>query len=137
MGIEREAYWQAIASGGEAYWTNLIEYPWFDPLYRALKELAPVIFLSSPSRSPSCLSGKLRWLQTRFSPYFRDYIFTTHKHLLAGSNRLLIDDDEGNVDKFQAAGGKAVLFPQVWNRHHGLEDRLEYTLQQVQHVLES
>ena len=131
MGTERGEFWQALDDAGEVFWVELEEYPWFKELYDALSNLAPVIFLSSATRAPSCLSGKLKWLQARFGRKFRDYIFTAHKQQLASPSALLVDDYERNVEGFLGAGGSAVLFPQPWNSNHDIEDRLEYALAQA------
>ena len=41
--------------------------------------------------------------------------------------KLLIDDNDTNVDRFRERGGRAILFPQPWNRNHSLaEDRMSY-----------
>ena len=131
MGVAREEYWQAIDDAGEAFWIGLQQYPWFTELYQALSDLAQVVFLSSATRAPSSLSGKLKWLQARFGRKFRDYIFTAHKQQLASPSALLVDDYERNVEGFLEAGGSAVLFPQPWNSNHHIEDRLEYALAQA------
>jgi 5'(3')-deoxyribonucleotidase len=131
MGIDRDDYWQAIAAQGETFWYNLEAYPWFEKLYTSLCQIAPVIFLSSSTRTPSCLSGKLKWLQARFGPAFQDYIFTAHKQQLANPGALLIDDYEVNVNKFKQAGGNSILFPQIWNSNHHIDDKLAYTIKQT------
>ena len=48
---------------------------------------------------------------------FRDYLFAPshQKQLLAGKNRILIDDSQRNVEQWKQAGGRAVLVPQPWN----------------------
>ena len=38
------------------------------------------------------------------------------KHLLAAPCKLLVDDFDGNVDGWVAAGGAAVIAPRPWNR---------------------
>jgi 5'(3')-deoxyribonucleotidase len=132
LSIDREAYWQAIARQGEVFWSDLEEYPWFSQLYGSLREIAPVIFLSASTRSPWCLSGKLKWLQQRFGVAYRDFIFTPHKQQLAHPSAMLIDDLDVNVESFSQAGGTALLFPQIWNSNHQVEDdKVMYTLTQV------
>ena len=49
---------------------------------------------------------------------FRRYALTPQKHLLAGPNRILIDDNDRNIEAFRAAGGIGILFPQPWNANH-------------------
>lgn len=131
MGIEKDAFWEAVAAAGENLWTDLPEYEWFAELLQALRAIGDVTFLSSGTYAPWSLSGKLKWLQLRFGTDFQDYIFTASKHLLASPHSILIDDYEANVTRFQRHGGKAVLFPQIWNRNHGIVGKLGYTLEAV------
>ena len=131
MGIEKDEFWGAVAAAGERFWVDLKEYEWFAEMLKSLQAIGDVTFLSSGTYSPWSLSGKLKWLQTRFGTAFQDYIFTASKHLLANSHSILIDDYEENVTGFQRHGGKAVLFPQIWNRNHGIAEKLEYTMEAV------
>ena len=128
LGIPPQTFWTAVAALGAEFWVNLEEYPWFWELYNTLSETAPVIFLSSSTRAPATLSGKMQWLQNRFGETYRDYIFTPQKQQLASTEALLIDDYDRNVDDFNAAGGRAIRFPQLWNRNHAILDSLAYTL---------
>ncbi len=132
LGIPAHAYWNAISALGAAFWSNLAEYPWFWELYNTLAKIAPVIFLSSGTREPATLTGKLQWLQDRFGATYRHYIFTPQKQQLASGNALLIDDYDRNIDDFTAAGGQAICFPQLWNRNHAIQDGLTYTLNLVE-----
>ena len=141
-GISRENYWGAIALQGEGFWRDLKAYDWYEQLYEGLSKIAPVIFLSSSTRTPSCLSGKLHWLQDRFGVTFRDFIFTGQKQQLASPAALLVDDYGPNVESFRSAGGHAILFPQVWNQNHHIDDKLNYTLVEArnwysQHIIGS
>jgi len=131
LGINRQTYWDTQSQAGESFWSGLESYHWFDDLYKSLGEIATVIFLSSASRAPECLSGKLKWLQARFGASFREYIFTGHKQQLAHRAAILVDDYDRNINKFRQAGGSGVLFPQIWNSNYPINDRLEFTLGQV------
>jgi 5'(3')-deoxyribonucleotidase len=131
LGVERSTYWETITALGESFWSGLEAYNWFDDLYSALSNIAPVIFLTAATRAPESLSGKVKWLQARFGERFRDYIITAHKQQLAGSGAVLIDDYNYNIDRFSQAGGSGVLFPQIWNRNHTFNEKLNYTLAEV------
>ncbi|MEC9490075.1 MAG: hypothetical protein UMU04_03940 [Halanaerobiales bacterium] len=74
------------------------------------------------------MEGKLKWLKDRFG---KEIYFTYHKHYIADRYSLLIDDHDRNIDNFEDWGGKGVLFPQIWNRNYGIENRIEYTLAEV------
>ena len=133
LGIDRTLMWDTITDAGEAFWSNLAEYPWFQQMYTTLSSMAQVVFLSSPALHPTSVAGKLHWLQARYGAAFRDYIFTSQKHLLAHAHALLIDDHEGNVEDFAAAGGQSLLFPHVWNKHHDINEAPErYILQRCE-----
>ena len=69
--IPARTYWTNIAALGAEFWTDLDEYPWFWELYNTLTRAAPVIFLTSSTRAPATLSGKMQWLQTRFGETYR------------------------------------------------------------------
>ncbi|MDA1192867.1 MAG: hypothetical protein O3A46_14430 [Candidatus Poribacteria bacterium] len=131
IGATLDGFWAKIDERGDAFWSELVEFEWFPDLYRSLREIAPVVFLSSPSYSPMSLSGKLVWLQQRFGRTFRDFILTGHKQQLACRGAILIDDYDKNVDAFRRAGGEAILFPQLWNSNHALSDPVAYTLNEV------
>lgn len=134
MDLHETDFWKA-ENFDENFWTNLDEYPWFKDLYNNLCTIAPVVFLSSPGNSPYALSGKLKWLQARFGENFQNYIFTSKKHLLARENTILIDDYEFYVNAFREAGGRAVLFPQIWGCNHHIEDKVDYTINEAKGLL--
>ncbi len=70
----------------------------------------------------------------RFGGDFQGYVMTARKHLLAKPGTILIDDYEANVMAFQKDGGKAVLFPQIWNANHEITDRLDFALESVERL---
>lgn len=107
--------WKMIDDAGIDFWRDLVPYNWFKFLYDELSAIAPVYFLTKPSRNPDCVAGKLLWLQDRFGPKFRDYIFTPHKHLLAQSGTVLIDDKISSIKSFNTHYGHGILFPRPWN----------------------
>jgi 5'(3')-deoxyribonucleotidase len=72
LGIDRDFFWDHLATMGESFWAELEPYPWFEDLYRRLKEVGNVMFCTSSTRAPACLAGKLGWLQERFGRPFQD-----------------------------------------------------------------
>ncbi len=116
LGVSDEVMWREIDRLGSEFWRNLDEYPWARYLYKELRQVGRVVFLSSPSYDPGCLKGKLEWLhRLTGDKEFRDYIFTTEKDLLAAPGRILIDDSPENCKKFTKSGGRAIQFPAHWN----------------------
>ena len=117
---------QALGISNNSFWARL-DHPEF---WAKLEPFAPTLqlwhdfrdagldccVLTAPSQAPSCLSGKLMWLQTYLGGRnFRDYIMTRRKGDLGGPGRLLLDDREKNIGPFTAAGGMAIHFPTEGN----------------------
>jgi 5'(3')-deoxyribonucleotidase len=111
LGLTYPQLWYPVNLKGARFWRGLAEYPHFKELYARLQEIAPVVFLTSPSWDPESAQGKIDWLQDRFGRDFREFIITNRKHLLARPNALLIDDDPRNTMMFSGAGGLALTFP--------------------------
>ncbi len=112
LGIGQEEFDNTLAFTNENFWAEL------------------------PMTSASCYSGKVKWLR-KFTgdPKFKDIIFTDQKHLLARSDRLLIDDCADNCDSFWNCGGESILFPRFWNRNYSEEYRCaEYTYDKVRQL---
>lgn len=114
--IQEDKFWKVIDAQGVAFWRGLAAFPWFWKLHQGLEKLGKVIFLSSPSKAPHSVAGKLLWLQDRFGKDFRDYSLTPgiHKHYFAHApNCCLVDDQQENVEGWE----KFALFPQPWNEY--------------------
>lgn len=139
IGITENHMWSQVDSEGISFWRNMPEYSWFEYLYKAFKRRGDVYFLTTPSRNPFCVAGKVAWMQDRFGAGFRNFILTPHKKLLAAPDRILIDDFDRNVDKFREAGGNAVLFPQIWNTSNKPKEQSNewYVLQEIDKVIEN
>ncbi len=75
-----------------------------------------VFILTKPIEDPSCVAGKVEWIQ-RFLPNdMKDqYFIGAHKYLCAKEGTLLIDDNEDNINLFRNSGGSGILFPRPWN----------------------
>jgi hypothetical protein len=104
------------------FWELLDFYPWMNELLTlAAEHGSEVKLLTSPARSPFCYSGKRAWCD-QFIPKGIELIICKSKHLIAGPNRLLIDDGDHNVDPWRKHGGQAILFPQPWNDYWHMAD---------------
>lgn len=125
FGVTERELWWVVSNAGQAFWRDLKPYPWAMDLMNVATSVAPVFICSTPTLDPACAAGKMQWLDHHLSipfgsslhprTFYRDYIFTPHKHLLANPNALLIDDSPGKCHKFLDAGGRAILFPQPYN----------------------
>ena len=117
-GITEKEFWAKIYDAGEKFWVQLEEYPDFQESYERLKAIhgLEVYFCTTGAPGIShAYSGKVKWLESRFGKNFDEFILTKHKHLLANSNTLLIDDYIKNIKKFRNAGGKALEIRRPWN----------------------
>ena len=113
-GMSADQFWEPLQ--GRDFWVNLEVYDHAWQLYmQHVEHSEQVIFVTAPNRDPECVPGKLEWLRKHFSATIDDVIFTSRKHLLAGPNRLLVDDSFDNCKEFVEHGGQAQLFPQSWN----------------------
>ncbi len=84
-----------------------------------------IIFLTSPTKDPDCLAGKLEWIiKTAPSWMHRQYSICTRKRIAANSESLLIDDSDTNVNVFRATrNGNAILVPRPWNTLHAVDTK--------------
>lgn len=136
-----EEFWRAIDAQGVWFWSDLCPFDWTATLLRRLRgRFDEVVITTSPSKSPHSYAGKKHWLDKYLVSKIHPLIFTNRKELLAGPDRLLIDDGDHNVKRFRDAGGSAVSFPQPWSEswskyndevHHDGRNRVEFVMEQV------
>ncbi len=120
------------------FWANL---PRSDEFNFLLKESIKLVgkdnicILSSPTENPICVAGKLEWIQ-KFCPHWmhRQYLLGPQKFRCAKLGALLIDDNDNNVDKFYAKGGRTILVPRPWNRQFETNtmDHLAFSFEHLQ-----
>lgn len=111
IGVSRGQMWARIDRAGRRFWEDLSPTPFADELDQLAQTYGSLFVASSPSLSPSSAAGKVRWVQKRYGRNFRDYAVIPRKDLLAGPDRILLDDTDRHVTAFREAGGKAVLVP--------------------------
>lgn len=115
LGISEEDFWKPIDNYD--FWVSvpLICGAW--EFVDKLAHLAPVTFCTVPSKSAACAAAKITWLRQHFGEKFGScYMIGGAKHLFAKPGRLLIDDNDMNVQNFRKEEGAAYLFPRVWNQ---------------------
>jgi len=123
--------WHEAASTSEEFWSEMPEYSWARRLWDACEKIAPTYILSC------CVSGKMKWIY-RFTgdPKFNRAILTKTKETCARWNHVLIDDKEGNIDKFIEEGGEGVLFPSNGNRlHRHSKDPCAHVLPELESIV--
>lgn len=100
------------------FWRDIPMYPWSRSVMAMLRlaqsegSIGDIFVLSSPwQQSPESHRAKLEWCDVNLGIPMSDVILTPHKHLLAGPNRLLIDDLPSHCVEWCRRGGYAITFP--------------------------
>lgn len=140
-GLTPSEFWQPINSS-ETFWHDLDKTEEADELMELVDALTltekyknvKAFFASAPTPHAQCYAGKFSWVQMYYPKYYNSLILTKHKHLYASKESLLIDDNDRNVSEFRKAGGKAILFPRLWNSSHAMSGNYD-TMKYVKHEL--
>lgn len=126
FGLSREAMWDGLDAD---FWASAPPHDDLPATKAAISEVTSwdnVCIVTSPVsvRTGDCVDGKLRWIR-RHIPELpaKNVAFCAKKYLLAGPDKVLLDDWEENTVPFDAAGGRSVLFPRHWNTRHEQVDR--------------
>lgn len=119
----KSAFWSAAEKAGEKFWSEMPWMPDGQELWNYVQKYNPTI-LSAPSRDPSCITGKIKWLKNNVKLPNYD-VQTKGKHgwdghskiilnsdkyrYCSGPNDILIDDTPKKIDKWLNAGGIGIL----------------------------
>ena len=127
LGISGNALWAAVNGAGHKMWSDLEPFEWCGDLFALCESKAPTTILTASSRDPKSASGKLAWMQSVFGTKFRNYLIGPDKPACAYPGAVLIDDRDDGCKAFIAAGGAAIVFPQIWNsnREHAKDRDVE------------
>lgn len=112
-------FWEPTHQPG--FWENFAKMPGADELVEHCLGYFGrqyVAILTAPANGANCVPEKRLWIRQHYPELEKSMIFSSAKHFLAGPKRVLIDDRDENVLKFQQAGGLAVLVPQLWNDNY-------------------
>jgi 5'(3')-deoxyribonucleotidase len=118
LGVNPTDFWSGC---GRDFWAHL---PWTADGRQILDECERtfgrqnVCLLTSPPDTPGSVQGKLDWVHRELPAYRRRVLVGAAKEFCAGPSRVLVDDSDANVSRFEDAGGRAVLVPRPWNRGH-------------------
>lgn len=123
-------FWQKL-NGKARFWAELPRTPWMVDLLELCYHAASpeeTFIVTSPSHCPTSYYGKAQWLKEHFGSTFSRFDITPHKERFGRiPGTILIDDHEGNCEKFRKAGGRAILFPAHHNSlHHLKHDPLSF-----------
>lgn len=112
-------FWNAVP---RRVWYTCPKSEVFDAILYAAQEITTrdkIFLLTSPTKCPECLAGKLDWITDNMPEWIhRQYFITPRKSELSRPGRLLIDDADKNIDAWRAGGGEGLLVPRPWNRLH-------------------
>lgn len=121
-GISDREFWAPCDSS--EFWSELDWMPDGVEILHAVEAFSNEVYLlTSPSLSPESYRGKAQWIARHIPAYRTRTLMGSCKHLLAGPDRLLIDDCDANIDKFSAAGGMTLTVPRPWNEQWHMADR--------------
>jgi 5'(3')-deoxyribonucleotidase len=131
-GMEPEEFWAPLAT--RDFWLGLRPYRWAGELLAGLREIGEVTVCTAPMHlnTEVCIGAKLDWLESYFGIRPESVMVGRKKHLMAGKDRILIDDSDENVYQFWRMGGSAVVFPQPWNLAAGRN--YQHVLNSVEHL---
>ena len=115
-GVDEPLFWLPL---GYDFWRNLPLCPDAHNLVVAVESRFSdrVVLMTSPCDTPGAVEGKVDWIRHHLPEYRRRFFVGPAKHLAAAPCKLLIDDHDGNCDRFVAEGGNAWSPPRPWNRH--------------------
>jgi 5'(3')-deoxyribonucleotidase len=99
-------FWVTINKAGTKFWSEMEWMPDGKQLWKAVEIYKPTI-LTAPSNHKDSITGKKEWLDKNLPevPYLIDQDKAAH----AGKNKILIDDREKNIKKWEEAGGIGIL----------------------------
>ena len=115
-GISLEEFWTPTNSFD--FWYNLLPTPEAEMIVQTVESFVPkknIAILTSPSLDKECIPAKRKWVMKYFPQFSGQIIFTNAKKFLSGPGRLLIDDDDKNIEAFHSGGGMTVKVPRLWN----------------------
>lgn len=114
--VDAATFWEALT---QEFWAATPPVPYLDTLITYLADRVGkdnVIVATSPTKSPTCVAGKLEWIHRHLPTWLhRNYMIGPRKDLLADPYSLLIDDRRGNCEKFEGRGGHALMVHKPWN----------------------
>lgn len=126
LGISKSQMWKEIDKDFH-WWANIEPAPYKDELIKlCLKYDKDAHILSAPHHNPLCLYGKGLWVK-KHTKFGKNVIFTSHKYLCAGPDRILIDDNEKKINSWVEYGGIGILFPGLGNKNQSwVGQEMEY-----------
>lgn len=121
-------FWAMIRNVGAKYWARMPWTPGGKTLWNAIKGYDPAILTAPPRKKgdfqsfdPSAMEGKSEWVKTNLGDYpvlfkrSKDKKDIAAQDVANGLIPILIDDREGNISGWEAAGGIGLHHPENGN----------------------
>lgn len=138
-GMTAAEFWGPIDDKGAEFWANLEKYPWTDTIIEMAKDWPSGFMVATAcSLSHHSAAGKVEAIKALFGNNFRDYALFPRKWHLAQPGYVLLDDHEENCEEWEIRKGRAILFPQPWNKNRYLAYeamRMEWVVEQLTEAL--
>lgn len=116
LGVNEEEFCNGIDTKGEEFWAMMPETPECNSIINLVESTGFQWLISTnPSKYKYASAGKEYWLKNKFGYNFTNYMIGKHKYLMAGPDRVLIDDFAKNCHKFMKYGGDFILVPRPYN----------------------
>lgn len=115
MGLTGDEFWKPIKIAGPQFWADLPLYPWAHELMDLCTQYDPDWQIATKPVDAGGCAAKWDW-RLKYAPKHRLHI-TTDKIELCKPGHVLIDDADGNITAWNAAGGNGILFPASWNEN--------------------
>lgn len=118
LGSPTDAPWRGL---GREFWKNV---HWTEDgreIMAVVEDhfgLENVALCTRAVRCPEYMAGRFEWIESQLDPHYANsFLLTRDKWRSANAHTTLIDDLNGNVDRFIAAGGQGIVLPRPWNRN--------------------
>jgi hypothetical protein len=113
------AFWRPLEH--RSFWANLDPLPDGLATFRILEDALgrDRLGVLSSSLCPGATDGKRDWLRRHLPGWEAEASFSAVKWKHAAPCKVLVDDHGPTVERFRAAGGRAVLVPRPWNPRRG------------------
>lgn len=135
-GYTASDFWRPIERQGACFYPKFVRpYPWMRGMLHLVQDAADEVIISTANPLHSGLiAGKVDWIKQHVGDSY-SVMFGHNKELMAGPERMLIDDCDLNIAAFRNEGGYAITFPQPWNKCCGFTSRrLEFLKDSLDNV---
>jgi hypothetical protein len=135
-GMTDDQFWTPIKAMGYGFYHEFVKpYPWAGELLSIIHMSGPHAIVTANPQHSGLAASKQEWISkwvgrrpiVTVMSDGHDLRAPQLKAMLAGPERILIDDSDDNIEAFRDAGGRAITFPQPWNKLHAMTThRIDY-----------